>query len=307
QLAEAVERESDVHSLIGVMFSRAWSCSSPCSSLSAAGPVVEQEGRAGVPGMQGDDLFTRPSPSGSPHCDTWHPARNCPPRPNTLRTLSPYRPLYSLRHCAMHSAFKAENLPQTAAPPSTAFSQPGSLGERGEAMDARVGWRVADSRVRAGGGVDSEAAVCDSYTERSDTQRQPPAQPQPGATVRSAQPGRRDNAAERPNAPFRMNLLVDLDSSSLTLRRHVLRRPLCRFKSCPSEPANSSCSIFIKPLSLKEPYPEQAKSHSPRSRSHALSILALIPLLPALLSLSHPPLPLRLLNHVGLDSVEQQG
>ncbi|KAK1894642.1 Zinc finger X-linked protein ZXDA [Dissostichus eleginoides] len=42
-------------------------------SLSAAGPVVEQEGRAGVPGMQGDDLFTRPSPSGSPHCDTWHP------------------------------------------------------------------------------------------------------------------------------------------------------------------------------------------------------------------------------------------
>ena len=77
----------------------------------------------------------------------------------------------------------------------------------------------------------------------------------------------------------------------------VLRRPLCRFKSCPSEPANSSCSIFIKPLSLKEPYPDHGKSHSSRSRSHALSILALIPLLlPALLSLSrslsHPPLPL---------------
>ena len=73
-----------------------------------------------------------------------------------------------------------------------------------------------------------------------------------------------------------------LDPSSL-----VLRRPLCRFKSCPSEPANSSCSIFIKPLSLKEPYPDHGKSHSSRSRSHALSILALIPLLlPALLSLS---------------------
>lgn len=66
----------------------------------------------------------------------------------------------------------------------------------------------------------------------------------------------------------------------------MLRRPLCRFKSCPSEPANSSCSIFIKPLSLKEPYPDHGKSHSSRSRSHALSILALIPLLPARLSLS---------------------
>uniref|UniRef100_A0A8K9Y1N1 Estrogen-related receptor beta n=3 Tax=Salmoninae TaxID=504568 RepID=A0A8K9Y1N1_ONCMY len=51
---------------------------------------------------------------------------------------------------------------------------------------------------------------------------------------------------------------------------------LCRFKSCPSEPANSSCSIFIKPLSLKEPYPDHGKSHSSRSLSHALSILALI-------------------------------
>jgi len=70
----------------------------------------------------------------------------------------------------------------------------------------------------------------------------------------------------------------------------ALRRPLCRSKSCPSEPANGSCSIFIKPLSLKEPYPDRGKSHSPRSRSHALSILALVPL-PALLSLSHPPLP----------------
>lgn len=63
--------------------------------------------------------------------------------------------------------------------------------------------------------------------------------------------------------------------------------PLCRFKSCPSEPANSSCSIFIKPLSLKEPYPDHGKSHSSCSHSHALSILALIPLLPALLCLSH--------------------
>lgn len=75
--------------------------------------------------------------------------------------------------------------------------------------------------------------------------------------------------------------------------------PLCRFKSCPSEPANSSCSIFIKPLSLKEPYPDHGKSHSSCSHSHALSILALIPLLPALLCLSHslssflsPPHPL---------------
>lgn len=76
----------------------------------------------------------------------------------------------------------------------------------------------------------------------------------------------------------------------------ALRRPLCRFKSCPSEPANSSCSIFIKPLSLKEPYPDHGKSHSSCSHSHALSILALIPPLPALLCLpphslafSHPP------------------
>lgn len=73
----------------------------------------------------------------------------------------------------------------------------------------------------------------------------------------------------------------------------LLRRPLCRFKSCPSEAANSSCSIFIKPLSLKEPYPDHGKSHSSRPRSHALSILALIPPLPARLSplslsLSHP-------------------
>lgn len=29
-----------LHSLIGVMFSRAWSCSSPCTGLSGAGPVV---------------------------------------------------------------------------------------------------------------------------------------------------------------------------------------------------------------------------------------------------------------------------
>lgn len=69
----------------------------------------------------------------------------------------------------------------------------------------------------------------------------------------------------------------------------VHRRPLCRFKSCPSEPANSSCSIFIKPLSLKEPYPDHGKSHSSRSRSHARSILALVPLLPVLLSLSLSP------------------
>uniref|UniRef100_A0A8C7DMQ5 Estrogen related receptor beta n=7 Tax=Salmoninae TaxID=504568 RepID=A0A8C7DMQ5_ONCKI len=78
---------------------------------------------------------------------------------------------------------------------------------------------------------------------------------------------------------------------------------LCRFKSCPSEPANSSCSIFIKPLSLKEPYPDHGKSHSSRSLSHALSILALIcrclrfsrslSLTPPL-PLSHPPLPLSL-------------
>lgn len=45
----------------------------------------------------------------------------------------------------------------------------------------------------------------------------------------------------------------------------VLCRPLCRFKSCPSEPADSSCSIFIKPLSLKEPYPDHGKTHSSRS------------------------------------------
>lgn len=38
--AEAVEREPGFQSLIGVMFSRAWSCSSPCTGLSGAGPVV---------------------------------------------------------------------------------------------------------------------------------------------------------------------------------------------------------------------------------------------------------------------------
>lgn len=80
--------------------------------------------------------------------------------------------------------------------------------------------------------------------------------------------------------------IAECASERLDPSSSVLRRPLCRFKSCPSEPANSSCSIFIKPLSLKEPYPDHGKSHSSRSRSHALSILALIPLLPALLSLS---------------------
>lgn len=35
-----MEREPGLHSLIGVMFSRAWSCSSPCAGLSGAGLVV---------------------------------------------------------------------------------------------------------------------------------------------------------------------------------------------------------------------------------------------------------------------------
>lgn len=49
--------------------------------------------------------------------------------------------------------------------------------------------------------------------------------------------------------------------------------PSCRFKPRPPQPANSSCSIFIKPSSLKEPRPERGESHSPR----ALSTSALIP------------------------------
>lgn len=76
--AEAVEREPGLHSLIGVMFSWAWSCSSPRSGLSGAGPRGRKR-RAKVPGMQGDDLFTLSSPSGSPHCDTWHPGDKVTP------------------------------------------------------------------------------------------------------------------------------------------------------------------------------------------------------------------------------------
>lgn len=83
-------------------------------------------------------------------------------------------------------------------------------------------------------------------------------------------------------------LLYEWASDRLDPSSPELRRPLCRFKSCPSEPANSSCSIFIKPLSLKEPYPEHGKSHSSRSHSPALSILTFILLLPALLCLSPP-------------------
>lgn len=90
----------------------------------------------------------------------------------------------------------------------------------------------------------------------------------------------------------RGSLQLSERSSSDPSSPRALCRPLCSFKSCPSEPASSSCSIFIKPLSLKEPYPGHGKSHSSRSLSHALSILALICCcLRFSLTLS-PPLPL---------------
>lgn len=69
-----MERESGFHGLIGVMFSRAWSCSFPCTGLLGTGPVVGA-GPVGHGYHACREMICSPpsSPSGCPYCDTWHP------------------------------------------------------------------------------------------------------------------------------------------------------------------------------------------------------------------------------------------